>query len=77
MRWHLLTHGRIRASCEAMDGDAAERILTPRSPSFVVSDADWRAMQYRRRLQPYAMRYEQREPYPILPTRTLHRLDTR
>ncbi len=77
MRWHRILNGRITASCEAVDGDAAERILNPRSPSFVISDADWRAMQYRRRLKLYAHKFEQRDPFPILPTRTLHRLDTR
>lgn len=67
--------GRIRASVDCEDGDAAERILTPKLPSFVVSDDDWRGMQYRRALP--APKYERIDPLPRLARQTLKRLDTR
>jgi hypothetical protein len=52
-RWHCVKAGRIVASVDAGDGDEAERLLAPDTRSWLVSDTDWRALHYKRRLRDY------------------------
>lgn len=51
MRWHKLRNGRIVASVDAEDGDAADTLLAPHFPNeLIVSDAMWRGTMYRKAL---------------------------
>lgn len=50
MRWHNLRNGRIVASVDAEDGDAAEAMLETRPSDLLVSDAMWRTTMYRKAL---------------------------
>lgn len=51
MRWHKVLNGRIVQSLDCGDGDEAERRLRPTTREFIVSDADWRDVHYKRALR--------------------------
>ena len=49
-RWHLVREGRIVATAWSSNGDVAERELQPLTTDLLVSDEDWWAAHWRRRL---------------------------
>lgn len=55
-RWHLIVRGRIVASVDAKDGDAAEEALPKRTDAKLVSDVDWREAHWRRPMRDVAKR---------------------